>query len=342
MKKGESQAPDAVFGQSRAFALSDSSVNPDVIKYLNDVREQALRTNAISISSQVNLQKRTRHKSSMYDDEDEEVTKKRVVSPPLIRLQKNTDMLVKWFNSVKYVVLTNAYEFTGYDDETLNLLLFCLMNYLKDVPCKSSKVEKIINILTEHTFPEQEENKEQKLEIDEEWVKTVLVRLEKTNINSYEDIKRIIAEGDTHTLSGYNQWFRYIIGNDPRHTMFCEKITSKELWVLMKFMSNTWIKEIYKKGTNHRRLQDWLFYLLIHTPERLTAEYTSTLRDLGKKCRELILKKPVQACDDDKIILPMEMKELDVTIPSALENMTIIELATCIIAVNYGQKDLTV
>ncbi|CAI1775133.1 hypothetical protein SEUBUCD646_0P03320 [Saccharomyces eubayanus] len=340
MKKGESQAPDAIFGQSRAFALSDSSVNPDVIRYLNDVREQALRTNAISISSQVNLQKRTRHKSSMYDDEDEEVTNKRIVSPPLIRLQKNADMLVKWFNSAKYVVLNNAYEFTGYDDETLNHLLFCLMNYLKDVPCKNSKVEKIINVLNEHTFPENEENTEQKLEFDEEWAKSILVRLGKANINNYEDIKRIIAEGDTHTLSGYNQWFKYIIGNDPRHTMFCEKITSKELWVLMKFMSNTWIKEIYKKGTNHRRFQDWLFYLLIHTSERLTAEYTSTLRDLGKKCRELILKKPVQAHNDDKITLPMEMKELDVTVPPALENMAIIELAICIIAVNYGQKDL--
>lgn len=57
MKRGESQAPDAIFGQSRAFALSDSSVNPDVIEYLKSVRQEALRTNAISIKNHMNLQR---------------------------------------------------------------------------------------------------------------------------------------------------------------------------------------------------------------------------------------------------------------------------------------------
>ncbi|EJS41342.1 brr1p [Saccharomyces arboricola H-6] len=340
MKKGDSQAPDAIFGQSRAFALSDSSVNPDVIKYLGNVRQEALRTNAISIKNQMALQKRTRHKSSMYDDEDEETTKNHVVPPFLTRLHDNGELWVRWFNSVRSVVLTNAYEFEGYDDETLDLLLFYLKNYLGEMPCKSSKVLKIISVLDQYTFPEKIKDKDQELEIDEEWARDILVGLEKININSFEDVKKVITEADTHELNGYNQWYKYIVSNEPLHTMFCGKITSKQLWVLVKYMSNTWVKEIYKRGTNYRRLQDWLFYLLLHTPEKLTAEYTSTLRDLGKKCRELIQKKPVQVCNDDKVILPMEVKKLDLEIPSAMENLTIFELAICVIAFNYGQKDL--
>ncbi|CAI4053818.1 Brr1p SKDI_16G3200 [Saccharomyces kudriavzevii IFO 1802] len=342
MKKAESQAPDFIFGQSRAFALTDSSVNPDAIKYLDNVRQEALRTNAMSIKNQMNLQKRTRHKSSMYDDEDEEATKRHAVPLFLMRLQNNADLWVKWFNSMKSAVLANAYEFTGYDDETLDLLLFYLRNYLKDIPRKTSKVENIIDVLDQYSFPEKPEDREQKLEIDEEWAKYTLIRLEKVNIKSFEDVKKIIAESDAHELNGYSQWFKYIINNEPRHTMFCRKITSTQLWVLFKYMSNTWIKEIYKEGSNCHRLQDWLLYLLIHTPEKLTAEYTSMLRDLGKKCRELLQKKPAQARNDNRITLPMEMRELDLEMPSAMESATMIELTICVIALDFGQKDLIV
>ncbi|CAI4846163.1 BBM_1a_G0055460.mRNA.1.CDS.1 [Saccharomyces cerevisiae] len=339
MKRGESQAPDAIFGQSRAFALSDSSVNPDVIEYLKSVRQEALRTNAISIKNHMNLQKRTRHKSSMYDDEDEGALKRHAISPSLIRLQRNVEIWVRWFNSVKATVLTNAYEFTGYEDETLDLLLLFLKNYLEDMPSKCTTVEKIISVLNQHSFPEKSEEKEENLQIDEEWAKNILVRLEKTKIDSVEDVKKVITEGDKHELVGYNQWFQYLINNEPQHTTFHEKITSKQLWVLIKYMSNTWIKEIHKKGRHYRRLQDWLFYILVHTPERVTAEYTSILRDLGKKCLELIQKKPVEA-HENKITLPKEMAELNVEIPAAVENMTITELTVSVIAVNYGQKDL--
>lgn len=161
----------------------------------------------------------------------------------------------------------------------------------------------------------------------------------KTKIDSVEDVKKVITEGDQHELVGYNQWFQYLINNEPQHTTFHGKITSKQLWVLIKYMSNTWIKEIHKKGRHYRRLQDWLFYILVHTPERVTAEYTSILRDLGKKCLELIQKKPVEA-HENKITLPKEMAELNVEIPAAVENMTITELTVSVIAVNYGQKDL--
>ncbi|QHS76780.1 Brr1p [Saccharomyces paradoxus] len=339
MKRGDSQSPDAIFGQSRAFALSDSSVNPDVIEYLKSVRQEALRTNAISVKNQMNLQKRARHKSSMYDDEDEGAIKRHVISPSLIRLQKNADIWVSWFNSVKATVLTNAYEFTGYDDETLNLLLLFLKNYLKDMPSKSTTVEEIINVLNQYSFPDKTEQKEENFEIDEEWAKNILVRLEKIKIGSVEDVKKAIIEGDKHELIGYNQWFQYIINNEPQHTTFHGKITSKQLWVLVRYMSNTWIKEIYKKGRHYRRLQDWLFYILVHTPERLTAEYTSILRDLGKKCLELIQKKPIEA-HENKITLPKEMTELNVEIPSTVENMTITELTVSVVAVNYGQRDL--
>lgn len=275
----------------------------------------------------------------MYDDEDEGALKRHAISPSLIRLQRNVEIWVRWFNSVKATVLTNAYEFTGYEDETLDLLLLFLKNYLEDMPSKCTTVEKIISVLNQHSFPEKAEEKEENLQIDEEWAKNILVRLEKTKIDSVEDVKKVITEGDKHELVGYNQWFQYLINNEPQHTTFHEKITSKQLWVLIKYMSNTWIKEIHKKGRHYRRLQDWLFYILVHTPERVTAEYTSILRDLGKKCLELIQKKPVEA-HENKITLPKEMAELNVEIPAAVENMTITELTVSVIAVNYGQKDL--
>ena len=61
---------------------------------------------------------------------------------------------------MKATVLTNAYEFTGYDDETLNLLLLFLKNYLEDMPSKCTTVEKIISVLNQHSFPEKAEEKE--------------------------------------------------------------------------------------------------------------------------------------------------------------------------------------
>ena len=152
----------------------------------------------------------------------------------------------------KRQVLTSAYEFTGYDDKTLDLLLVYLKNYLKDIPSKSTTVEKIMNILNQNFFPAELEQQDNEFEIDEEWVQDILMKLAKTSFNSVEDIKNIITEGDKHELSGYNQWFKYIINNEPRHATFCDKIKFKQLWVLVKYMSNTWIKEIYKKGKHYR------------------------------------------------------------------------------------------
>lgn len=330
----EDKSVDATFGQSRAFSLESSLVNPNVVIYLRSVRQEALRTNAISNAGRSN---RKRHKADLYDDENPT----KVIPSPLISFNESVGRWIDWFEQAKQKVTEEGHAVQEYDETSLNLLLYYLKDYIATRADKKGVVGHISKILQE--LEPVEENEQ--LEIDPSWAENMLKRLRARKIRRLEDLKNFIRGIDEFVPMGFKEWYRFCQEHEPAHVYFTKTINSRNIWVLIQYMSHDWIKDIHKqkKIGQVRRFSAWLLYTLFHLPTNVTAEYISNLRELGKKCQRLIvadaMAKDIEKGVAVQDLLTSEMVDLSVPIPP--KELDILKLALAVITVSYGQRDLT-
>lgn len=358
---------DPIFGQSKVFSTEDSNVNPDVIAYLASVRNEALTTSAIAMSSvkQPDIDINIRHDASIYDDESEPVTKKTRGIPTdittsqnefpaeLVNFNERMTPVVKWFEQLQTDVNSQPSNLGyHYDDLSLDILLFNIKQILET---KNTQTENkgvslhLMNILKDWApqgnLPEGDE-----FEIDEEWIEKLLLKLECVKIPTIDFLKSFITGDYTYCEPrGFKAWNQFLVHNEPCKDMFATMINSNNIWLLVKYMAQTWITQISAKQSHNLTL--WLLYILVYLPRSVVANNTSTLRDLGKKCRGIILEfywedKDKKNGEDAHInplaILPHELKvefKQFVCKPTPPET-SLVELTLYIIATTYGQFDL--
>lgn len=369
---------DPIFGQSKAFSTDDPNVNPDVIKYLNQVRNEALSTSAVSMSS-VRMPERmsspvVRHEASMYDDDDNEEgstqrKKKKMtikdektsnIPEEFVNFRKRLDISSHWFDDLKKELQSQPSRLDHhYDDESLNLLISSIK---KNVSTRINKSEdesdqpsgiilhlnnllkdwEMINNLSQEDFI-----------VDDEWIQNLIIQLQCVKIPNLTTLKDVI-KGDYSNLEprGFKLWDQFVRFNEPCNDMFKTMINDNNIWLLVKYMATRWVNSMIQ-GQNQYSLMLWLIYLLLNLPLKVTANNTSTLRDLGKECKKVILthyqNNEITDKDTDKdkllslMIIPSDLKfEFKQFTPQepVPSDTSLIELTLYLIATKYGQLDL--
>ncbi|QLG70299.1 hypothetical protein HG535_0A02370 [Zygotorulaspora mrakii] len=344
MRDNSKHLVDSAFGQSRAFSLNDKLVNPEAVRYLSNVRQEALRTN-VSKKKQY-----TKYKASLYDDEEEETSKVVVLNnnpPPsevFADFRLRMDKWLEWFIDTKQIVNENSDVFQGYDGTTMDLLLLYLRRYLSGLPEQKGIVLHLLSILKEAPNIKEDSS----LEIDEQWAISTVKKLKNKKIKSIDDIKINIQELNREIPVGFKQWYQYLQEHEPTHTAFTSTINARNIWILVQYMNQEWLKDMMKckRPPQSIRLSNWLLYILYHLPVNLTAESVSSIRELGKKCRKVIEEDAVKAASEEakikipalQINLPSEMANLGIS--SAPCDLNIVGLTLAVIASIYRQRDL--
>lgn len=332
---------DSVFGQTPAFSLNDPQVNPAVVQYLSGVRQEALRTSVIRTA------RVKRHTADIYDDDEVLIKRPRAQMPSseaVKYVESHLNEIIRWFKDARKMVLGNSIILQSHTDDSINLLLHFLREYLTGMSEKDGEAADLLSILED--LPPMEENED--YELDEEWAESVVKKLCTRNIRSVNDIKLIINDSNLPKPIGFKQWYRYLQQTEPSQFAFSSTIDERNIWVLVQYMAQEWIKTMSKckKPAQSAKFSSWLLYVLFNVPNRLTAEYTSNLRNLGKKCRRAVRETPENGNEGQneprslliKDVLSRELAELNVPEPPAGLNIT--QLSLSVIAVIYGQKDL--
>lgn len=340
----ETQSMDPVFGQSRAFALNGTLVNPDAVAYLNGVRKEALRTSAIDVTRSVDV-KKTRAQSHNTDFYDEEP----ILNRELIKFNRKSNELLQWFLGLREYLVErgledsreqqgNAQEFSGYDIETLNLLVHYFKNYLRGRDNKDDTVaELLLEILKD--FPSIEED--QSLAIDEAWAEKLLDQLRSKTVNNVEELKEAInkpAKASVEFPKNAKGWHSHINKNEPSSKVFT-RLTLDQKLKLIGYMTQ-WLNHTVGDKSDARQISQWCLYTLLSIPEHLPAPHISILRELGKKAKQLKLR----SCQENIALLPLTVSSemignytTDSTVP---QESSITDLVLVVVSKIYGQRDL--
>lgn len=334
----EDESLDSTFGQQRAFNLEDPLVDPNVVSYLQDVRTQALTTNAISTRGRSFS---PRHSADLYDDEPPS----KEIPESLLDINRNFSFWMEWFNSARDIILEEAKTSQEDEEDSLELVLHYLKNYLQDQKNLKGKSVHILNILRSLEPISKDEGYDDELEVDPNWVQSMMTKFEAQKVNNLDDLKKCAKPEDQIPPKGFKEWYRFLQAHEPAHAYFTGKIINSEtIWILVQYLSHDWIKDIHKqkKFPRAQRFSAWLLYILFHLPINITAEYVSNLRELGKRCQKLIIadakipeaKKHVLVKDCES----SEMAELGT--PLSPRGLDILRLTLVVIAVVYRQSDL--
>ncbi|CCK71491.1 Brr1p KNAG_0H00760 [Huiozyma naganishii CBS 8797] len=341
MSDNTQQRIDPRFGQQRVFALDDPSVDPAVVAYLGRVRQEALTTNAISRASlEQNSGPKHTHQASMYDDVSEELPvakKQRTEVPSLIKqAQKHYVEWNRWLDKLQVELESKGSQIEEYTDEQMNALLSHLKRYIEGKPEKKGIHTHLLNLLREH-HPTSNSGKLPD-GMDEEWSENLIIKLGRSRIPTLDILKtHIMSDFSSLEPRGYKAWAKFVKENEPSRSMFHTMIHPGNIWLLVKYMSERWIDDLISKANLTAKLSYWLLYTLLYLPTKVTATNTSTLRDLGKKCRDLIVN---DARTVDTVIAhgSAEMVQFEATRFPA--DLSVIQLALARIATTYGQQDL--
>ncbi|CAR27404.1 hypothetical protein ZYGR_0I06780 [Zygosaccharomyces rouxii] len=339
----EDQSLDSIFGQQRAFSLDDPLVDPHVVAYLQGVRTQALRTSAISTHGRSASPK---HSADLYDDE----VPSKGIPESLSAIEDGMSPWVEWFNETRDIILEEGKSSHEYDDDSLELVLHHLKNYLQEQKGLKGISAHVLNILQDlgpmSKSNDGDDGDNDELEIDPEWAQSMLLNFKSQKIASLEDLKNCIKSKNQTPPRGFKEWYHFLQSHEPAHTYFTGKIINGEtLWTLVQYMSHDWIKDIHKQKRFSRaqRFSAWLLYILFHIPTNVTAEYVSNIRELGKRCKKAILADAMVAESKRPVLLKdcqsSEMVELST--PSPPPELDILRLTLVVIAVVYRQRDLT-
>lgn len=358
---------DPLFGQSKVFSTEDSNVNPDVIAYLASVRNEALTTSAISMSAvkQPGIHVNVRHEASIYDDESEPIIKKargtvevtntfqNALPDNLVNFTERITPVMEWFEQLRNDINLQPSNLNyHYDDLSIDLLLFNIKQILET---KNTQTENkgvslhLMNILRDWA-PKGDLPSDDEFEIDEEWIEKLLLKLECVKIPTIDFLKSFITGDYSYSEPrGFKAWNQFLLNNEPCKDMFATMINSNNIWLLVKYMAQIWITQISAKQSHNLTL--WLLYILIFLPSSVVANNTSTLRDLGKKCRDIIsefyCEEKKENNGEEKILNPLAIlpSELEVEFKQfvckpILPETSLVELTLYIIATKYGQLDL--
>ncbi|KAG0661492.1 spliceosomal snRNP component [Maudiozyma exigua] len=388
---------DPVFGQSPAFGLNDDAVNPLAIKYLKNVRREALALNITNYRPEQN-NREIQYSASIYDDDDGENTlsnnipqdssknthaielpgrlnnigiddliiapfsssddivgdEKHSNSELALRLtifNKSMDIWLKWFQDTRSKILNEAFTTQEYDDDTLDLLIYYLKEYLKKSKAGNRGIEGHLQNLLKDYYIDDEILSQNEWTIDEEWVAPALSRLRSIRIHDINDIKMCLKGNFSNKKPrNYEQWTKFIRENEPNSSIFATMLKQDDIWIILKFMKQNWLKVLMKKPEQSSRTSMWLLYSLFYLSENLNSTQLSTLRDFAKRCQGLYLEKFASRYSDDpqqqayfkqiSVKLPSEMKVIGIKYP--LEHVTILELVLVVVSQVFGQKDLII
>lgn len=379
-KVKEKSMDGSTYGHNAVFGLEDDAVNPLVVKYLADVRNEA---NATLITSFVkNEEPQTlKHSADMYDDEPvQDVSHSREATPTSDRFSQGNlgrDELVvsieprpsslhnvernlparlqlfnanlpiwgAWYNTTRDTLLSKGFTTQEYSSQILDLLLYHIKVYLHGSaePVTGIRAH-LCNLLKNHKV-EDDLLKENTWVIDEEWIIPTLSRLDSVRLRDIGDIKRCLT-GDYRDKRprNYQQWTEFMKDNEPTASMFSTMVGIDDIWIILKFMKVNWIKQIAKDMSSHtsRTLAMWLLYSLLYLPKNLPASDISTIRDFSKKCRKLYLDKQVPTAHSNPSIFHTQLsKELKgLGITSPDPDMSMLEMVIIVASSVFGQQDL--
>lgn len=333
---------------------TDNSNNNNNISTINQAGKNSIYEDSIRYEKVPVMKKRRKATN------EETPSKNSPIPENLINFNQRMKSVMIWFQDLQVDIFNLPYNSDySYDHNTLELLLFHIQRIVtdKDKTERNNGVSLHLANLLKDWVPsetiEQIENND--YIIDVEWIQQLLIKLQCVKIPNIEFLKCVIT-GDYSNSEphGYYSWNQFLLNNEPCKDMFNTMINSNNIWLLVKYMTRSWLTEITEKHNHNMRL--WLIYILIYLPSSIVANNTSTLRDLGKKCREIILTYyhksfpsdstneqitkhkannplvPLQKC------IQLEFKQF--TSKEIPENATLLELTIYIIATKYGQRDL--
>ncbi|SMN20367.1 similar to Saccharomyces cerevisiae YPR057W BRR1 snRNP protein component of spliceosomal snRNPs, required for pre-mRNA splicing and snRNP biogenesis [Maudiozyma saulgeensis] len=260
---------------------------------------------------------------------------------------QNVNQWLTWFKDSKTEILKSAFTTQEYDDDILNLLLFYLKEHLTETKTSNSGIGSHLQNLLKNHKVSNEVLALHSWTIDETWVTPTLARLRSIRIRDIDDIKTcLVGDYKNKKPRNYDQWTRFIRENDPNSSMFSTMITQDDIWIILKFMKQNWLKVMIKTPEKSARTGMWLLYAMFYLSENLNSTQISTLRDFAKKCQRLYLDKFIlhsPVTQEDKIPspvlrLPSEMVGLEILQPQ--ENPTVVELVLLVVSEIFGQKDL--
>ncbi|CEP63853.1 Brr1p LALA0_S09e03972g [Lachancea lanzarotensis] len=332
----ESQSIDLIFGQSRAFALEGSLVNPEVKKYLTSVRAQALSTLGANPSiASVQRPSRPKENQGLYDEEP-------VVNQKLTSFDKNCEAWLSWFKQMKQETEEIERQSSqNYTPESLNLLLFYFKKYLQEAVKNGSidtneKITRVLELLQSHSVEEDAES--EALEIDEEWASTLIAQLNTKrfhNIQTIDDLKRLISTPKP-LPQNFNSWHNFITRTEPTPALL-QRMKNNDCVLRVASYLIQWVGDI-PKNKNVDKISQWTLFVLLYLENNLPAPDVSILRDLGKKARQCKLKTLTSTATLSSYHLGVPVGFCE---PSAkIEPLTAIDLALAVIALEYGQRDL--
>ncbi|CDO92431.1 unnamed protein product [Kluyveromyces dobzhanskii CBS 2104] len=310
---------DPVFGQHSVFCTNEEGVSPSVIKYLQDVRNEAL-----SSSSLYTFKGNKR--------EDDEVGSELVADTSDLAhdrsILEDSDIINAWVNELRDEMepLDESPADATYTDEMLDILVYEIKKYLDEHP---DEINDSVRRATKNVKP----IVNPQYDISDEVVESVIAKLRNKRFSDIHFLRRYINR-PMPVPTNFRQWFGYIKHNEPTR-QFMLRLQFEDLMRILGFMMQ-WVNSIAKNKPDSRQLQHWLLYVCIFMPDELLAPQISQLRDLGKKCQSCLLAPTCKEIAD--LELPKEIQ--DIAFPNQRSRLNAIEITLSVIAHRFGQRDL--
>lgn len=314
----QKQGPlDPVFGQHRVFSLSDEAVSQEAIKYLMDVRDEALHSASIYVKSHINNDQDEQAIGMVADTSDLKVKK---------RILDDSESINSWINELREEMapLDETASEIVYTDEMLDILVYEIKKYLEEHP---EEVNDSVRRVTKHVQP----LSNPAYDVSSELVQNMVKKLKDKRFSDISFLKRYINR-PTPIPTNFRQWFGHIKHNEPTR-QFMLRLSFDDLMKIQGYMMQ-WIVSISKNKPDSKQLQKWLLYVWIFMPNELLSQQISQLRELGKKCRTNIkLNTDIEGLD-----MPKEIQ--DIPFPNQRSELNAVEITLAVIAHRYGQQDL--
>ncbi|SCU93324.1 LAME_0F03400g1_1 [Lachancea meyersii CBS 8951] len=331
----EFQSMDPLFGQNRAFALEGNLVNPEVKKYLQAVRIQALSTLGANPSERVSVISTRNGNKSLYDEEP-------LINQSLARFDKSCSAWLGWFREMKR-------EIDGFESfpsqeitpQTLDLLLFYFKSFLQEAVSKDGisadeNVTRVLELLQTHNVDVGSED--QVLEIDEEWACNLMSQLKTKRSNKIQNLNdlRHLIKTPAPLPQNFNSWHNFITKTQPTSVLLQRMKGEGEVLRLASYLIQ-WLGDI-SKNKNVEKVSQWTLFVLLYLEKHVPAQDVSILRDLGKKARQCKLKGLTSPSNSSNYYLQVPRGLLEPHIK--IEPLTAIDLVLTVVAFEYGQRDL--
>ncbi|CAH02301.1 Brr1p [Kluyveromyces lactis] len=311
---------DPVFGQHSAFALNDEGVSPNVIRYLLDVRNEALSNSPLYSTSRTEQNSHNVVETGLVADTSDLLNARSIL--------EDSEAINEWINEIRKEMepLEESPSDSIYTDDMLDLLVSEIKKYLDQHPEEiNDPVRRVTRSVLPIANPE--------YDISTETVQSMVAKLRNKRFSDVSFLKRYINR-PMPIPTNFRQWFGHIKHNEPTR-QFMLRLEFDDLMKILGFMIQ-WINSITKNKPDSKQLQQWLLYIWIFMPNELLSPQISQLRDLGRKCQLSLI-----AASNSKITsLTMPTEIRDIPFPNQRDQLNAIEITLAVIAHRFGQRDL--